>query len=96
MIDSQSVRGSESCSRIGKLRRRARLFVAIAGIVWAGYIGVPSLTGGETYPLDSIAAVIIGGTTFAGGKGGIGGSIVGAIIIVFLSSFLNPFTKSLA
>jgi len=65
------------------------LLVAIAGIVWAGYIGVPSLTGGETYPLDSIAAVIIGGTTFAGGKGGIGGSIVGAIIIVFLSSFLN-------
>ena len=63
--------------------------VAIAGIVWAGYLGVPSLSGAEYFPLDSIAAVIIGGTTFAGGKGGIGGSIVGSLIIGFLASLLN-------
>jgi ribose/xylose/arabinose/galactoside ABC-type transport system permease subunit len=65
------------------------LLVAIAGIVWAGYLSNPTLSGGETFPLDSIAAVIIGGTTFAGGKGGIGGSIVGALIIGILASLLN-------
>ena len=65
------------------------LLVAIAGIVLAGYLSNPTLSGGETYPLDSIAAVIIGGTTFAGGKGGIGGSIVGALIIGILASLLN-------
>jgi ribose transport system permease protein len=65
------------------------LLVAIAGIVLAGYLSNPTLSGGETYPLDSIAAVIIGGTTFAGGKGGVGGSIVGALIIGILASLLN-------
>lgn len=65
------------------------LLIGIAGIVWSGFLGTPTLTSGEYFPLDSIAAVIIGGTTFAGGKGGIGGSVVGAIIIVYLSSFLT-------
>jgi len=65
------------------------VLVSIAGILLAGYLGTPTLAGGETYPLDSIAAVILGGTTFAGGKGGIGGSIVGTLIIVLLASLLN-------
>jgi len=65
------------------------LLVSIAGILLAGYLSNPTLAGGETYPLDSIAAVILGGTTFAGGKGGIGGSIIGTLIIVFLASLLN-------
>ena len=65
------------------------VLVSIAGILLAGYLGNPTLAGGETYPLDSIAAVILGGTTFAGGKGGIGGSIVGTLIIVLVASLLN-------
>jgi len=65
------------------------LLIGIAGIVWSGFLGTPTLTSGEYFPLDSISAVIIGGTTFAGGKGGIGGTIVGAIIMVYLSSFLT-------
>ena len=40
--------------------------VSIGGILLAGYLSNPTLVGGETYPLDSIAAVILGGTTFAG------------------------------
>lgn len=62
---------------------------ALAGIIWAGYLGSATLDGGTYFPLDSIAAVIIGGTTFSGGKGGIGGTIVGAIIMYYLSSFLT-------
>ncbi len=65
------------------------LLTAIAAIIWAGYLRSPTLVGGEYYPLDSLTAVIIGGTTFAGGKGSIVGSIIGAIIIVLLSSLLN-------
>jgi len=65
------------------------LLISIGGILLAGYLNNPTLAGGETYPLDSIAAVILGGTTFAGGKGGVGGSIVGTLIMVFLSSLLN-------
>ncbi|MHB8278044.1 MAG: ABC transporter permease [Candidatus Humimicrobiaceae bacterium] len=65
------------------------LLTAFAAIIWAGYLRTPTLVGGEYYPLDSLAAVIIGGTTFAGGKGSINGTIIGTIIIVLLSSLLN-------
>lgn len=65
------------------------VLVAIAGILLAGYLSNPTLAGGETYPLSSIAAVILGGTTFAGGKGGVGGTVIGTLIMVFLASLLN-------
>lgn len=65
------------------------LLTAIAAIIWAGYLRSPTLVGAEYYPLDSLTAVIIGGTTFAGGKGSIMGTIVGVIIISLLSSLLN-------
>ena len=65
------------------------LLTAIAAIIWAGYLRSPTLGGGSSYPLDSLTAVIIGGTTFAGGKGSIMGTIIGTIIITLLSSLLN-------
>ncbi len=66
------------------------LLTAMSGIIWAGYLkSQPTLVGGDYYPLDSLTAVIIGGTTFAGGKGSILGTIIGVIIITLLSSLLN-------
>jgi inositol transport system permease protein len=65
------------------------VLTAIAGLIWSGFLGTPTLTGGQYLPLDSVAAVIIGGTTFAGGKGRIIGSMIGAVIIVYLSNFLT-------
>ena len=65
------------------------LLTTISGLVLAGFINEPTLIAGTSYPLDSIAAVIIGGTTFAGGKGNIGGTVAGAVVIVFLASFLT-------
>jgi len=65
------------------------LLTAVAAIIWAGYLRSPTLVGGSSYPLDSLTAVIIGGTTFAGGKGSILNTIIGTIIIVLLSSLLN-------
>lgn len=65
------------------------LLTAISGLVLAGFLNSPTLVAGSSYPLDSIAAVIIGGTTFAGGKGNIGGTVAGSVVIVFLASFLT-------
>lgn len=65
------------------------LLVSLAGIIWAGYLSSPTFSGGQYFPLDSIAAVILGGTLFAGGVGGVGGSIIGTLIIGFLASLLN-------
>jgi ribose transport system permease protein len=44
---------------------------------------------GKDYELDSIAAVIIGGTPMTGGRGSIWGTIVGAIILGIINNMLN-------
>jgi len=62
---------------------------AIAGVLLAGYIGTGSLEVGLGYNLNSIAAVIMGGTFFSGGRGGIIGSIGGALALTILFSLLT-------
>lgn len=56
----------------------------VAGLVLTGYIGVADNWLGRGYDLDSIAAVVIGGTILEGGRGGVWGSVAGVFIIVIL------------
>ena len=51
------------------------------------YSGAPTI--GDPYTLDSIIVVLIGGTSFLGGIGGIGGTIVGAFLVTTISNVLN-------
>ena len=51
------------------------------------YSGQP--TAGEGAEMDAIAAVVVGGTSMAGGSGKIGGTIIGALIIGILNNGLN-------
>ena len=51
------------------------------------YSGPPSA--GEGSEMDAIAAVVVGGTSMAGGSGKLGGMIIGAIIIGVLNNGLN-------
>lgn len=46
-------------------------------------------TAGTAYEMDAIAAVVLGGTSLAGGKGRIFGTLVGALIIGTLNNGLN-------
>jgi len=62
------------------------VLAVITGFLLGGYIGYVDAYLGVGYDLDSIAAAVIGGTSFAGGVGGIGRSAIGAIII---ASVLN-------
>lgn len=57
------------------------LLAVVAALLLGGYIGYVDAYLGLGYDLDSIAAAVIGGTSFAGGVGGIGRSAIGAIII---------------
>lgn len=50
---------------------------------------VGSSTLGQSYELDAIAAVIIGGTAMEGGRGTVWGTIVGALILGIINNMLN-------
>jgi ribose/xylose/arabinose/galactoside ABC-type transport system permease subunit len=60
------------------------LLAAAAGLVLAGYVGYADQWLGRGYELDSIAAPIIGGASFAGGRGTIGGTVVGVLLVTVL------------
>ena len=65
----------------------AGLIAAIAGWALIGRIGAISPTAGENGNLDSITAVVIGGTSLFGGRGSIIGTLIGALIVgVFRSA----------
>jgi len=65
----------------------AGLISSIAGWVLIGRIGAISPTAGENANLDSITAVVIGGTSLFGGRGSIVGTLIGALIVgVFRSA----------
>ena len=54
---------------------------AIAGLILSGYIGYGDRYLGRGFDLDSIGAVVVGGTSFAGGRGGIGGTLAGVLLL---------------
>jgi ribose transport system permease protein len=62
---------------------------ALTGAFMAGYTQTAFLGIGNEYILWSITAVVIGGTSLTGGKGGYLGTIAGAIILVLLESILT-------
>jgi ribose transport system permease protein len=62
---------------------------AVAAIVLAGRMNSGFPLAGMGAELDSIAAVIIGGASFFGGVGGVGGTLVGALVIGVLRNGLN-------
>ena len=65
----------------------AGLIAALAGWVLIGRVGAISPTSGQDANLDSITAVVIGGTSLFGGRGSIVGTLIGALIVgVFRSS----------
>jgi ribose transport system permease protein len=65
------------------------LAAGIAGLITAGQTDAGSPTFGELAELDAIAAVIIGGAAFAGGRGHVGNALVGAFTIGVIRNALN-------
>jgi ribose transport system permease protein len=65
------------------------LFAAVGGIMLLGFTGAVSISLADDYMLISIAAVVIGGTTLAGGVGGYLGTALGAVVLTTLMSLLT-------
>lgn len=67
----------------------AAALAAIAGIIYTSRMTVGQPNAGTGYEMYGIAAVVIGGTSMSGGKGGVTGTILGVLILGALSTFLN-------
>jgi len=65
------------------------LMAAVAGFLISGLTNVASVSLVDTSVLPSVAAAVIGGTSIMGGRGGFGGTIVGALILTVVSSLLS-------
>lgn len=89
--------------RTGRVLVTAHILCAvaagIAGLLLAARFGTGSaLVYDDGYDLESIAAVVLGGTHLLGGRGGVGGTVAGVLILAVLDSTFNalsvdPFAK---
>jgi ribose transport system permease protein len=65
------------------------IFASVAGILIAGMTTSASPIVGTEYSFNAIAAVVIGGTSFDGGKGGLIGTLLGTLLLRVLASGLS-------
>jgi ribose transport system permease protein len=61
----------------------------MAGVVSVGRLASANGNAGQTYDNDAIAACIVGGASFTGGKGTIWGTLIGAMIMAVIRNGLN-------
>src|SRR3954466_5232456 len=67
----------------------AGLFTGLAGVMISARLASAQPGTGMGYELQAIAAVVIGGTSLAGGKGSMVGTVIGALIISVLNNGLQ-------
>ena len=67
---------------------------ALCGIVLLGFIGAPTLSMGDPYTVESIAAVVVGGSSILGGQGAFLGTVGGALFLGVLSNDMTAIGLS--
>jgi ribose transport system ATP-binding protein len=65
------------------------VFAALASVMLAVQIGTGDATAGQSYTLQSIAAVVLGGASIYGGRGSFIGTVLGALL---LTEMINAIT----
>lgn len=76
------------------------LMAAAGGIALLARTGVSGTNAGSGMEFDVLAAVVLGGTTFAGGRGGVGGTLAGVLVLFIALNLANvaglPYAAQLA
>ncbi len=92
-----AVGGNERAATLAGVRvGRVKLFVyvisgfcsALVGVIIAAQLGAAHPATGQTFELNAIAAVVLGGTSLMGGRGTIAGTLIGAFVIGVLADGL--------
>ncbi|KAE8765016.1 ABC transporter permease [Georgenia thermotolerans] len=98
-----AIGGNEEAARLSGINVRrqqlvifslAGLYSAVAGLVLAGRLASGQPQAATGYELDSIAAVVIGGASLAGGQGRAFGTFVGALVLAVIRNGLNLLNVS--
>lgn len=101
--DVYAIGGNPEASRLAGIPVKARLnavygiaglLSGLAALLLAGRMNAGFPLAGAGAELDSIASVIIGGASFFGGVGTVGGTLIGALIIAVLRNGLNLLNVS--
>ena len=79
---------------VGKVKLKiyalSGIMVAIASVIYLARVGsMDFANAGSGYEMDAIAAVIVGGTSMAGGKGSLIGAFIGMLIMGVMNNILN-------
>lgn len=95
--------GNREAARVSGIdvdRTRLRVYIvsgllaSVGGMLLAGRLASANALMANLMELDTVAAVVIGGTALFGGEGRVGGTVVGVFIIGVLSNGLNIFGLS--
>lgn len=93
-----AIGGNEEATRLSGINVRsyktlvyvfASVCAAIVGVIYSGMLGSSEPTVGASLTMDSIAVAAIGGTSLAGGRGGLVGTLLGAILIGTIKNGLS-------
>ncbi len=74
---------------IGSVMVISAMCSGIAGMLAVAYFGSAQQNQFDSYLLDAIAAVVVGGTSLFGGRGGIGNTIIGLLVLGVLNNGLD-------
>lgn len=93
-----AIGGNPEAARFSGINVRSRtllvfilngLLAAIAGLVMTGRLNAATITAGQSYELDAVAACVIGGTSLMGGSGSVTGAIIGGLVMASLDNGMS-------
>lgn len=87
-IEAARLSGIDVTTTLVAVYAIAGLAASLAGVIQAGRLGASSPIVGSDIPLSAAAAVLLGGTSFTGGVGGVTGTAVGVLFIGTLQNGL--------